>query len=73
MTQDDLGVWVTGAISNERRRQGECVADLRYEGAPSATAGRIDVTGGLMRAWADAYFTYDVPSTGPTRVMARMA
>jgi hypothetical protein len=58
MTQDDLGVWVTEAISNELRRQGECVADLRYEGAPPPTARRIDVTGGLTRAWADAFYTY---------------
>jgi hypothetical protein len=58
VTQDDLGVWVTGAISNELRRQGECLADLRYEAARPPTARRIDVTGGLTRAWADAFYTY---------------
>jgi len=58
VTQDDLGLWVTRAISSELRRQGECVADLPPAASPAAAGSRIDVSGGITRAWADAYFTY---------------
>lgn len=72
VTSDDLGVWVTRAVSDGLRRTGTCVANVRWQPAPSADARRLDLSGGITHAWCDAYFTYwadvtlDVSIAGPS-------
>jgi hypothetical protein len=59
LTNDDLGGWVTGAVSNALWRSGYCVATDGGQPAPSAPAGEsLTVTGAVTNAWCDAYFTY---------------
>lgn len=58
VTSDDLGVWVTRAVSERLRRAGHCVANVPQQDPPSATVSHLDVAGGITSAWCDAYFTY---------------
>jgi hypothetical protein len=59
LTRDDLGAWVTHAVSDALRRSGDCVI---VEAAPSWSPPRsdwsLDVAGAITDAWCDAYLTY---------------
>ena len=58
LTADDLGRWVTQAVSDGLRRAGHCVETVGWQPAPAADVSRLDLAGGVTSAWCDAFFTY---------------
>jgi hypothetical protein len=58
VTPDDLGIWVTRAVSDGLRRTGNCVANVGWQAATSSDVSHLDLAGGITHAWCDAYFTY---------------
>jgi hypothetical protein len=58
LTSDNLGIWVTRAVSDGLRRTGNCVANDGWQAAPSPDVSHLDLAGGIIHAWCDAYFTY---------------